>query len=133
MILKLPEVSLITLEDKARIYAIREAYNSLTDAEKALVSKELVNILEAVEAKIAELENEESDKPQAPGVEVKPEGGNGSNTGLNNASNSNNGTVNGGSSALPNTGGVNSTVYVVVAIIIIAAGVIVLFKKKSKK
>ncbi|WP_294386631.1 CehA/McbA family metallohydrolase [uncultured Clostridium sp.] len=133
MILKLPEVSLITLEDKARIYAIREAYNSLTDAEKALVSKELVNILEAVEAKIAELENEESDKPQAPGVEVKPEGGNGSNTGLNNASNSNNGTVNGGSSALPNTGGVNSIVYVVVAIIIVAAGVIVLFKKKSKK
>ena len=39
MILKLPEVSLITLEDKARIYAIREAYNSLTDAEKALVLK----------------------------------------------------------------------------------------------
>ena len=101
-------------------------------------------------AEIVVLENdivdeEEDNKPEEPSVEVKPEGGNGSNTGSNdnsnagsnnnsnNGSNSNNGTVNGGNSALPNTGGVNSTIYVIIAIIIVAAGAIVLFKKKSKK
>lgn len=101
-------------------------------------------------AEIVVLENdivdeEENNKPEKPSVEVKPEGGNGSNTGSNdnsnagsnnnsnNGSNSNNGTVNGGNSALPNTGGVNSTIYVIIAIIIVAAGSIVLFKKKSKK
>ena len=74
-------------------------------------------------------------KPEEPGVDVKPEGGNGSEngSGSNNGSGTNNGSNNNGTTNLPNTGGVNSTIYVVVAIIVVAAGAIVLFKKKGKK
>ena len=74
-------------------------------------------------------------KPEEPGVYVKPEGGNGSEngSGSNNGSGTNNGSNNNGTTNLPNTGGVNSTIYVVVAIIVVAAGAIVLFKKKGKK
>ena len=129
IISNLPEISKITLVDKARIAAARAAYNALTEAEKALVSPEFLEMLEKAEAKIAELEKEE------PGVDVKPEGGNGSGngSGSNNGSSTNNGSNNNGTTNLPNTGGVNSTIYVVVAIIVVAAGAIVLFKKKGKK
>ncbi|MDY3362136.1 MAG: CehA/McbA family metallohydrolase [Clostridium celatum] len=135
LISKLPEISNITLNDKHGVAAARAAYNALTAEEKALVSEKFVKMLEEAEARIAELEKEESEenKPQTPGVEVKPEdettNGNGNGTTDNEVSGGN--TSKPGNS-LPNTGGTN-TIYVVFgALVLVAAGAFALFKKKKK-
>ncbi|MBD8048315.1 cell wall-binding repeat-containing protein [Clostridium faecium] len=62
----LPAEDDIKLTDKANIVAARNAYNGLTDAQKALVTN--ISKLEAAEAKITELEGkakEEADKAAA--------------------------------------------------------------------
>ena len=88
-------------------------------------------MLEEAEARIAELEKEESEenKPQTPGVEVKPEDETTNGTTDNEVSGGN--TSKPGNS-LPNTGGTN-TIYVVFgALVLVAAGAFALFKKKKK-
>lgn len=52
----LPSVNEITLEDEAKISAVRAGYNELSDIAKALVTNR--NILEAAEDKIAQLKEE---------------------------------------------------------------------------
>lgn len=87
------------------------------------------------------VDEEENNDQEEPSIEVKPEYGTESDDNLNNDSNNNSnsdssnndGTVNVEDSSLPNTGGVNSAIYVVVAIVIVAIGAIVLLKKNSKK
>ena len=54
----LPEKTKITLEDEAAIKAAREGYESLTERQKALVSADAVQNLEAAEAKISVLKTE---------------------------------------------------------------------------
>ena len=53
---ELPTVEELEISDKVAVQAAREAYNALTEAQKALVPAEAVEALEAAEAKIEELE-----------------------------------------------------------------------------
>ena len=57
----LPAADKITLENKEAVAAARAAFNALTEAQQALVSKEAQDKLTACEARIAELE-----KPEKP-------------------------------------------------------------------
>ena len=57
----LPAAADITLENKEAVAAARAAFNALTEAQQALVSKEAQDKLTACEARIAELE-----KPEKP-------------------------------------------------------------------
>lgn len=50
----LPDVSVLTLDDKATVLSVREAYNKLTDAEKAQVTN--ANKLAELEAQLTKLE-----------------------------------------------------------------------------
>ena len=120
MILNLPEVSKITLEDKARIIAARNAYYALTDEEKLLVSEDLIQVLKDMEARILELEKENT---VVPPVEIKP--------GNDNSNNNNKEDSNNSSEKLPQTGGVNSSYYVIIALILVAGGAYFTFKKKK--
>ena len=52
----LPEISEITLDNKDAIVKAREAYNTLTDAQKAKVSKEVLDKLVAAENEIIDIE-----------------------------------------------------------------------------
>lgn len=52
---KLPEVDKITLDNKAAIEEARKLYDSMTDAQKGFVDKDVLEALEAAEAKIKEL------------------------------------------------------------------------------
>lgn len=52
----LPAVGQLTLDDKAKVEAARSAYDALTDAQKALVSAQTLQKLEAAEAEIKRLE-----------------------------------------------------------------------------
>ena len=52
----LPAADKITLENKEAVAAARAAFNALTKAQQALVSKEAQDKLTACEARIAELE-----------------------------------------------------------------------------
>ena len=64
MIHALPSADRLTIEDKAQVAAARDAYNALTDEQKAQVSTEVLARLEAAEVRIAELENvKETDAP----------------------------------------------------------------------
>ncbi|AEG13900.1 hypothetical protein Desku_0265 [Desulfofundulus kuznetsovii DSM 6115] len=58
LIAALPPVEELTLDDKAAVEAAREAYDALTEAQKALV--ENLAVLEAAEARIAELEAQQA-------------------------------------------------------------------------
>ena len=52
----LPEISAITYDNKEAIVSAREAYNTLTDAQKAKVSKEALDKLVAAENEIIDIE-----------------------------------------------------------------------------
>ena len=62
----LPAADKITLENKEAVAAARAAFNALTEAQQALVSKEAQDKLTACEARIAELEK--PDEPVEPAV-----------------------------------------------------------------
>ena len=59
MITALPEVSALTVADKASVTAAREAYDGLTLAQKELV-KNQAKLVE-LETKLAELETKQTD------------------------------------------------------------------------
>ena len=65
LIAALPEADDITLDDAAAVAAAKDAYETLTDGQKALVSEELAGKLEAAEAKVAELEASAADQAAA--------------------------------------------------------------------
>lgn len=54
--LYISELGTVTLDSKAEVEAVRAAYNALTDADKKKVGSDSVKILEAAEAKIADLQ-----------------------------------------------------------------------------
>ena len=64
----LPAVDALTTDDAAKVQAARDAYNKLTDRQKALVSDESLKTLEAAEAKMAELVQAETDAKAAQAV-----------------------------------------------------------------
>lgn len=64
----LPAVDALTTDDAAKVQAARDAYNKLTDSQKALVSDESLKTLEAAEAKMAELVQAEADAKAAQAV-----------------------------------------------------------------
>nr|WP_238351840.1 immunoglobulin-like domain-containing protein [Brevibacillus brevis] len=65
----LPAANALTLADKPAVVAARADYNALTAAQKALVTKETV--LQAAEAKIAQLEAGQTDAAAAQAVDNK--------------------------------------------------------------
>ena len=69
LIQALPEADSLTLEDKDAVNEAAAAYEDLTDAQKALVSKENTEKLEAALEKIAGLEQTEADKEAADEVD----------------------------------------------------------------
>ncbi len=69
LIQALPEADSLTLDDKDDVEEAAAAYEDLTDAQKALVSKENTEKLEAALEKIAGLEQTEADKEAADEVD----------------------------------------------------------------
>ena len=65
----LPAADAITLENKEAVTAARAAFDALTEAQQAFVSKEATDKLAAAEAAIAKLEAAEADKAAAAKVE----------------------------------------------------------------
>lgn len=129
-IIAIPELSKLTLANKELVAKARELYNSLTDTQKALVPQELLDKLIKAEAKIEDLEKEESQ------VDVKPETGNGSGAGSDsdssNGSNNNNEVEEeSGKGTLPQTGGVNPIVILGFGGLIMSLGSLILLKKKK--
>ena len=113
MINNIPEK--IKLEDKEMILAVRAAYEALTEEQKSLVSKEVLDKLVKVEEKIKELEA--SQKPEEKPSE-KPNGGN-----------SGSGNGNG---KLPSTGGTNTVYLYILGISLIGVGVVFKREKNNK-
>ena len=68
-LLQLPASDAITLENKEAVEAARAAFDALTEAQQALVSKDAQDKLAAAEAAIAKLEAAEADKAAAAKVE----------------------------------------------------------------
>lgn len=58
MILNLPGEDYLTPQDQAAVEAARKAYNALTDTQKALVSKDLLDTLEKLEEKLLAREDD---------------------------------------------------------------------------
>ena len=74
-IANLPDEKDISLKDEKDIEAVRAAYTALTEEQKALVSKEAIQTLEAAEAKITLLKTEKAlaELPSASKVTLKNE------------------------------------------------------------
>ncbi len=66
---KIDAIGEVTLESESKITEARTAYNTLTDAQKALVTK--LPVLEAAEAKLTELKQNTADKAAAEKVDEK--------------------------------------------------------------
>ena len=125
----IPKLSQITLENLDMIKAARKAYDELTEAQKELVPKEVLDKLIEAEAKIAELEKED-EKPEIPVDPEKPSDGNNSGNGNNNGNNNQENEE--GKGDLPQTGGVDSTYFLIFGLLMITTGAIVVYKKKDK-
>lgn len=125
----IPKLSQITLENLDMIKAARKAYDELTEAQKELVPKEVLDKLIEAEAKIAELEKED-EKPEIPVDPEKPSDGNNSGNGNNNVNNNQENEE--GKGDLPQTGGVDSTYFLIFGLLMITTGAIVVYKKKDK-
>ncbi|MDO4542252.1 MAG: S-layer homology domain-containing protein [Bacillota bacterium] len=61
----LPSAADITLTDKEKVEATREAYNALTEAQKSVIGEDALKKLTDAEAKIAELEKETPTPPKS--------------------------------------------------------------------